>query len=238
MNQQVNLRGVHQQGVAVGHAFFEQLAVEAQHGRRQRSREATTVHVGPQHAQHVGQGEWLGLVGLQQAQKASHAVDFGQQLHVFGKHTEQAAGEKRGHLVRRVARGVRRRTGAFKRLGQLGQFVGHLARDAGADAGGVQAFGVQPDAAQLLAHLFQGQVGQRQAVAARVGKGCVGGTAAGEIGVQLNHVAHVHHQQKRRAALGNFVSGQGAGIAFGLGTGAQQGIVKTFGFGPCIAAGT
>ncbi len=52
------------------------------------------------------------------------------------------------------------------------------------------------------------------------------GAAAGELGIQLDDVAHVHHHQKRRAALG---CGQRAGVAFSLRAGAQERVVKTFG---------
>ena len=53
--------------------------------------EAAAVHVGPQDAQHLLQGGGVTAVGLQQAQKRA----FGQQLDVFGKHAEEAAGEVR-----------------------------------------------------------------------------------------------------------------------------------------------
>ncbi|MNV14947.1 hypothetical protein D3C71_1056460 [compost metagenome] len=45
---------------------------------------------------------------------------------------------------------------AFERLSQLGQQRGHVAGDLGADAGGVQAVGVGPDATQAVLHLGPG----------------------------------------------------------------------------------
>ncbi len=65
-----------------------------------------------------------------------------------------------------------------------------------------------------------------QAVAARVGEGRVGGAAARELGIDLDHVAHVHHQHEGRAAFGG---GQGAGVAFGLAAGAQHAVVEAAG---------
>ena len=114
----------------------------------------------------------------------------------------------------------------LQRAGECGQLRGHLARDAGAGAAGVEAVGLQPDAAQGVAHFAFGQVGQREPMAARVRKRRVGGAAAAEFRVQLNDVAHIHHQQKRRPAL---KGGQGARVALGLGAGAQQGVVKALG---------
>ena len=87
--EQVDLIGRQQQAVAVFGGAFEQLAVEVQHLAGQRGRKAAVVHVGPQDAQHVLQGFGLVAVGSQQLGEGA----LGQQLHVFGKHAEQAAGE-------------------------------------------------------------------------------------------------------------------------------------------------
>ena len=46
--------------------LLEQFAVEAQHLGGQRGAETAPVHVGPQHAQHLLQGDGLFAVGLQQ----------------------------------------------------------------------------------------------------------------------------------------------------------------------------
>jgi hypothetical protein len=61
---------------------------------------------------------------------------------------------------------------------------------------------------------------------ARVGEGRVGGAAAGEVGVQLDDVADIDHDQEGRPA---FLGRQGAGVAFGLATGALQGVVEALG---------
>ncbi|GAB2522267.1 hypothetical protein GCM10027032_03510 [Simplicispira piscis] len=83
-----------------------------------------------------------------------------------------------------------------------------------------------PDAAQAVLHLGAGQVGQLQAVAARVGVGGVGAARFAELGVHLDHGADIDHQHEGRATL---VGGQGAGISLALAAGAQQAVVKTFG---------
>jgi hypothetical protein len=76
---------------------------------------------------------------------------------------------------------------------------------------------------QALADAGLGEVGEFDAVRARVGEGRVGGAGAGEVGVQLDDVADIDDDQERRPAL---VGGQRAGVAFGLAAGAQQGIVE------------
>lgn len=60
-------------------------------------------------------------------------------------------------------------------------------------------------------------------MAARIGKGRVGGAAARELGIQLDDVAHIHHQQEGWAPFGG---GQCARITLGLRAGAQQRIVE------------
>jgi len=75
-----------------------------QYRASQRGRKATTVHVGPQHAQHAGQRSGLGAVGLQQAQKTV----LRQKPHIFGKHAEQATGQECSHLFGWVACGLQR----------------------------------------------------------------------------------------------------------------------------------
>lgn len=114
----------------------------------------------------------------------------------------------------------------LERARQLGQLRRHLARDARAGAARVQAVRIQPDAAQGFAHFRFGQVGQRNAVAARVRERGVGCAAARELRIQLDDVADIDHQHEGRPALGGR---QGARIAFGLGACTQQRIVKTLG---------
>lgn len=71
-----------------------------------------------------------------------------------------------------------------------------------------------------------GEISELDTVRARVRERCVGGTGAGKVGVQLDHVADVDDDQERWPA---FIGRQGAGVAFGLAASALQGVVKTFG---------
>ena len=116
------------------------------------------------------QGDGLFAVVLQQAKEAA----LGQQLHVFCKHAKQAARQESRHMVGPVAR-------LLQRPGEFGQLPGHLTRDAGTGAAGVQAVGVGPDGLEALSHIGVDQAAQGDAVAARVRKGRVGGAAAGEL---------------------------------------------------------
>jgi len=74
------------------------------------------------------------------------------------------------------------------------------------------------------------QVGQRDAMRSRIWERRVGGAAAAEFGIDLDHVTDIDHQQERRASFGG---GQRAGVAFGLGAGAQQRVVEA----PGVAEG-
>ncbi len=168
--QQIDLRAVERQGVGVVGRALEQLAVEAQHGLRQGDGEAAAVHVGPEGGEHALQGGRVVAVALEQGDEAALVglpalctlatlpafARAGQQADVFGKHGEQAAGEVGGDKLRGVAAG-------FERAGEFGQLRGDFAGDAGAGAGGVEAERVEPDAAQGVAHLGAGEVGQRDA---------------------------------------------------------------------------
>ncbi len=220
--QAVDLRLVERQHITVGGGAFEEFAVEAQHVLGNGGVEAAFVHRLPKHLEHLHQGGGLFAVGVQQVDEAALAVapggcvGLGQQAHVFGKHAEQTAGQKGAHGGGRVA-------GGFQAFGQVGQLGGDLAGDARADARGVEAERVGPQRVQSRADGGVGQLLQADAVAARVGKGGVGGAAAAEFGVELDDVAHVHHHHKGRAAFGR---GQGAGVVFGLLAGFEQGFVK------------
>ena len=199
--QAVDLAGRERQHVVGSSSPFEQLAVELQHWLCDGPIEAAAVHGGPEHAQHGGQRAGLVAVAPQQVQEAAFAlvgavVHHRQQAHVFGKHAEQAAGQKRSDRLGRVA-------GSFERFGQLSQLGCHQACDLGADAGGVERERVGPQQAQAVQHLGLGQISQADAVRTGIGERRVGGTGAGELGEQLDDVAHIHHDQKGRPAIGN-----------------------------------
>ena len=195
--------------------MLEQLAVELQHLAGQHRGEAAAVHVLPQLRDHAHGHVGRVRVGFQQVAEAV----LRQQAHVFGEHGEQAAHQELRHRVRCVA-------AAFQRLGKVGQLRRDLAGDACGFAAGVQRQRIQPEAAQAVQDLRLAQVVERDAVAARVREWHVAAAAAAELGIQLDAVAHVHHHQEWRAALG---CRQGAGIVLRLRMRAQHGFVEALG---------
>jgi len=82
-----------------------------------------------------------------------------------------------------------------------------------------------PDLPQARAHCVRAQIGQANAVRTRVGERRVGGAAAAEFGVQLDNIADINDEQKRRPAL---LRRQIAGVVLGLGASAQQAVVEAF----------
>ena len=161
------------------------------------------------------------------AQQQLLEAALGQQGHVFGEHAEQAAREEGGDTLRRV---LTMRARGFERSRERGEFVRDFARDLRADASRVERLRVEPELAQALADRLAVQVGQRDAVRARVGERRVGGAAAAELGVELDHVADIDDDEKRRPP---FRSRQRAGVALGLRAGAQERVVEAFGVRAC-----
>jgi hypothetical protein len=102
--------------------------------------------------------------------------------------------------------------------------AGDLARDARRDARRVERQRVAPQHLQALADAGLGEVGEFDAMRARVGERGVGGAGACEVGVQLDDVADIDDDQERRPAL---VGGQRASVAFGLAARPLQGVVET-----------
>jgi hypothetical protein len=111
----------------------------------------------------------------------------------------------------------------FQQLGQRRQMHGDFARDARSVARRVEAERVEPDRGEPGAKRRVAQIGEADAMRARIGKGDVGGAAARELGIQLDHVADIDHDQEGWAA---FPGGQGTGVVLGLRAGAQQGVVE------------
>jgi hypothetical protein len=89
---------------------------------------------------------------------------------------------------------------------------------------GSSASGSRHSILQALADAGLGEVGEFDAMRARVGEGGVGGAGACEVGVQFDDVADIDDDQERRPAL---VGGQRASVAFGLAARALQSVVET-----------
>ena len=195
--------------------LFEQLAVEAQYVHGQYSGKSTAVHVAPQLGQHAHR--YIGLVHVFDQQLAKALVR--QQLHVFGKHGEQAAHQELRHDLRRVAV-------LFQAARQGGKSRGNFAGYARGLAARVQRQRLQPDLAQALANFGLAQFGQRESMAAWVGEGRVGCAGARKFRVQLDAVTHIHHYQEGWSPL---VGGKRARIPFRLAACAQQRIVEALG---------
>ncbi len=195
----VGLAGVEQEadlvaveGDHVG--LLEEFAVEARQRFAQDDGEATAIHLAPQCAEQRDELHGVVPQAFEQRGEDALAVVPGQQANVFGKHGEQAAREEAGDALGVVA-------GAFERFGNLGQMHGDLARDLGRGARGVERQRVEPQGFEACAEVFVGKIGQADAVRARVGERRIGGAGAGEIGVQLDDVADVDDEQKRRPAF-------------------------------------
>ena len=92
------------------------------------------------------------------------------QADILGEHAEQAAGEEAGDGFGGVA-------GGFERLGDLGQMRGNLARDARGLARRVERSGSSQSRRRRSRMSSSRRSASADAVAARVGKGRVGGAA-------------------------------------------------------------
>lgn len=91
-------------------------------------------------------------------------------------------------------------------------------------ARGVERQRGEPDGGKARANVVAAQVGQPDAMAARVGEGRVGGAGTAELGVDVDHVADIDDEQEGRPA---FVGRQRPRVAFGLGAGNHHGVVET-----------
>ena len=82
---------------------------------------------------------------------------------------------------------------------------------------------VEPELLQPLAQRFIAQIAEPDAVRARIGERRIGGAGTRELGIQLDRVAHVHHDDEGRAA---FRGGKRPRILLRLAAGAQHGVVE------------
>ncbi len=143
----------------------------------------------------------------------------GQKADVFGEHAEEAAAEKIGDGLGRVA-------GGFVGFGEFGEVGGDVAGDFGGFAGGVEGERIGPDEAETFADGFVAEVGKTDAEAARVREREVSFAGLGEIGVEFDGVADVDDDEEGWIGFGG---GKSANVAFGLAAGAGHGVVPLVG---------
>ena len=87
---------------------------------------------------------------------------------------------------------------------------------------------IEPDRAQPLARRLVAQIGEADAVRARVGKRRIGRARARELGIQLDHVTDIDHHQERWAA---FARRQRASVLLGLPASPEHRVVEALAFG-------
>ena len=169
---------------------------------------AAGVHLAEEVRERVGQVVQVVGVGLQEPPERA----VGDQARVLGEHGEEAPAEEAGDGL-----GVHRRPvhvdRPVERRRQHGEPVGECDRDAGLAPGGVERERVREHGRQRRTRLGVAEVAERDPVAGGVGERGVEPARAREVGVEVDHVAHVGDDQERRRGLGGL---QVAGVALGL----------------------
>ena len=159
-----------------------------------------------------------GAVGRQGFEEVGEAV-LGHEADVFCEHAEEAAGEEIGDDAGFVS-------GLFEGFGEFGEVAGDFAGDVGGLARGIERGWIGPDEAKAFADFFFGKLRKADAEAAWVGKGEVGFSGLGEIGVDLEGVANVNGDEERRIG---FAGRESADVTLGLAFGFDHGVVPFFG---------
>jgi len=198
LDQYLQLLGIEGQGGAL----LEQIAVELPERHAERRGELALVHRRPQRGKLVFEMFRVGALVLEELGEAA----LGDQLAVLGEHREQ-------HPHEEAAGGLGIIAALFEAAGDRGEQIGNVAGDAGGAGGGIEDLGIGPDGAQTVAHTLVAQVLKHDPVARPVGElgVCLSGT--GEIGIDLDAIADVGDEQKRRPAM---IDGERLGVAFGL----------------------
>jgi len=183
-------------------AFFEEGAVEAADLALDRIGEVAPVHRLPELPHHGHELRRLGLAALQ------HALErgLGQEPDILGEHGEEAAHEEHGHLLGREAF-------RFQRLRHGGEALRDGAGDAGGVARRVERGRIGPDADEALAHGRVPQVVEVDPEASAVRELVVDLPVAAEVGVDLEAVADVADDEKRRRIVADR---QQPHVGFGL----------------------
>lgn len=147
-------------------------------------------HFAPERTDEDGKALRGGLYAVEELLEAA----LGEEADILGEHGEEAALQKTGDGLRRVAIG-------FERLRELGEAGGDVAGHLGGALGGVERVGIGKDEAQALDDLGTMQVGEQNAVVFRIGKPLVAPAGAGELGVEVEGMADIADDEKWRAAV-------------------------------------
>lgn len=171
-------------------AFLEQVAVELLQRHAQRGRKFALVHRRPQRGKLVFEMLRVRALVLQQGGEAA----FGDQPAVFREHREQHAHQEAAGALRIVS-------ALFDPARDRGEQIGNFARYPRGACGRIQALRIGPDRAEPFAHIRVAQILQHNPVARPIRELGIGLSGAGEIGIDLDAIADVRHQQERRPAM-------------------------------------
>ncbi len=173
-----------------GGGVLEQLAVEAAYLALRGGGIVAPVHRLPQHFK-FGRED----VGLLRGafQKIGEGI-LRQKLHIFREHGEDAAHEEGRHLLRR-------KVALLHALRHGGKPLRNLARGFDGAFGRVEAVRVSPDGAEQRLHLGLRQIVEEDAEALPVRELGVVAALAGEVGVKLEAVAHIAHDDEGRPVM-------------------------------------
>jgi hypothetical protein len=121
----------------------------------------------------------------------------------------------------------------FKGLRELGQAGGDVAGDLGGFLAGIERVRIGEDKAQALANLRAVEIAEENAVVSGIGKPLVSSAGAGELGVEIEGVANIADDEKRRAAV---ACREMRDVVAALVIGALEGFVES-GTSPAAVAG-
>ena len=158
-----------------------------------------------------------GGIALHRFEEVREAVAR-EEIDVLGEHAEETAREKGGD-----GGGV---VFPFEKFGELGEVAGDFARDGRGNFRWVERERVEPDGAELRADRGVAQIGEADAIGAGIGEREVGFALLREVGVELEHVADIDDEEKRRRGLGD---GEIARVVLGLAAGLDHRIVPRLG---------
>jgi hypothetical protein len=121
---------------------------------------------------------------------ATSSRPLGEQLNVLSKGCEDAARQELSDSLRRVF--------LLQVAGENGKLAGHLSRNLRRFARWIEGERVKPDRPEAVLNRRIGKVFEQDAKRTRVREGEIRLAGEREIGIELEGVANVHHDQERR----------------------------------------